>query len=271
MVQPTATASPSGAGLATESERAPIVELRDASKSFGRVYALQSIDLRLYPGEVVSLVGDNGAGKSTLTKLIAGVHAPDPGGEILVRGSRVDGWNTRRAREAGIETVYQTRALAEQQSVAENVFLGRERVNRLGFVRRREQVRETERLMRSIGYTSKVWTPESPVSRLSGGERQGVAIARALYFEAQVIMLDEPTSAMALSETEEVLQFVRRARAEGRAVLFISHDMYDAHGVADRFVILDRGRIAADRPKGDMTVEDLIQALHRASREGAER
>jgi simple sugar transport system ATP-binding protein len=246
----------------------PLVELRNVSKSFGRVFALEGVNLQLYDGEVVSLVGDNGAGKSTLTKLIAGFHAPDPGGEVLIRGNRAQGWNTRRARDAGIETVYQTRALAEQQSVADNLFLGRERCNRLGFIKRREQRGEAERLMRSIGYTSKVWTPDSPVSRLSGGERQGVAIARALYFNGQLIMLDEPTTAMALSETEEVLAFVRRMREQGRSVLFISHDLYDAHAVADRFVILDRGRVMDDRPRGDMTVEDLIEALHEAARKG---
>jgi simple sugar transport system ATP-binding protein len=252
-------------------ERVPLFELRNASKSFGRVYALRDAQLKLYDGEVVALVGDNGAGKSTLTRLITGYHAPDPGGEMYIRGERVVRWSTRRARDAGIETVYQTRALAEQQSVADNVFLGRERVGRLGFIKRREQREETERLMRSIGYTSKVWTPDSPVSRLSGGERQGVAIARALYFNGQLIILDEPTTSMALSETEEVLDFVRHARAEGRSVLFISHDLYDAHAVADRFVILDRGRIAYDGPKGDMTVEALIEALHDATRQGAAR
>jgi simple sugar transport system ATP-binding protein len=265
-----------GADLGREQPRAddnagratPLVELRDVSKTFGRVRALRDVNLKLYPGEVVSLVGDNGAGKSTLTKLIAGFFSPDPGGIVLVDGDDPGRWGTRVSRAAGIETVYQSRALAEQQSIASNIFMGRELTNRLGFVRRREQEEQTEQLMRRIGYTSKVWTPASRVSRLSGGERQGVAMARAIQFNGRLIMLDEPTTSMALSEAREVMEFVRRVRDEGTSVLFISHNPWDAHAVGDRFVLLDRGAIAADIPKGDLTGDQLIDMLHNLAKGG---
>jgi simple sugar transport system ATP-binding protein len=249
--------------------RTPLVELREVSKSFGRVHALHDINLKLYPGEVVSLVGDNGAGKSTLTKLIAGFFAPDPGGVILIDGTEATRWGTRISRASGIETVYQSRALAEQQSVAANIFMGRELTNRFGFLRRREQEHQTEQLMRRIGYTSRVWTPSSRVSRLSGGERQGVAMARAIQFNGRLIMLDEPTTAMALSEAREVMDFIRRVRDAGTSVLFISHNPWDAHAVGDRFVLLDRGTVAADVPKGDLTGEQLIEMLHRLAKKGS--
>lgn len=239
-----------------------MIELVNVSKSFGRVFALERINLQLVPGEIVSLVGDNGAGKSTLTKIIAGTERPDAGGRIVVDGSDVRGWTAAKARNIGIETVHQSRALSEQQSIYANVFMGRERTNALGFVKRNEEIAETDALMRKIGYTSKVWTARSRVDRLSGGERQGVAIARAILFNSRLVMLDEPTTAMALSEAAEVLEFIRDLKRQGKSVIFISHNPWDAHAVADRFVVLDRGRIVFDGPKGDTTAEEFIALLH---------
>jgi len=243
-------------------KREPLVKLVNIQKSFGRVYALEQINLELYPGEIVSLVGDNGAGKSTLTKIISGTEKPDAGGQIFFDGVEVKGWNAAKARSHGIETVHQSRALSEQQSIFANVFLGRELTNKFGFVQRKKEVEETEKLMRRIGYTSKVWTPNSSVNKLSGGERQGVAISRAILFESRLVMLDEPTTAMALSEAGEVIDFIKYLKNQGKSVIFISHNPWDAHSVADRFVILDRGRIVFDGPKGDMTPEDFIAKLH---------
>lgn len=240
----------------------PLVKLVNVSKSFGRVYALEDINLEFFPGEIVSLVGDNGAGKSTLTKIIAGTEKPDSGSEIYFMGEIVNGWNAAKARDLGIETVHQNRALSEQQSIYANVFLGRERTNFLGFVKRKEEIEETERLMRRIGYTSKVWTPSSTVNKLSGGERQGVAISRAILFDSQLVMLDEPTTAMALSEVAEVMEFIKNLKREGKSVIFISHNPWDAHAVADRFVILDRGKVVFDAPKGDMTADQFVAHLH---------
>jgi len=247
----------------TQSTDTPIVSLHNVSKSFGRVFALEGINLDFYPGQIVSLVGDNGAGKSTLTKIISGTEDSDKGGEIIIDNKKVGKWSAARARNRGIETVHQNRALSEQQSIYANVFLGREKTNRFGFVSRKAEIAETEALMRKIGYTSKVWTPKSPVNKLSGGERQGVAISRAILFESRLVMLDEPTTAMALSEAAEVMDFIRDLKKAGKSVIFISHNPWDAHMVADRFVILERGRVVYDAPKGDMSADDFIALLHK--------
>jgi simple sugar transport system ATP-binding protein len=241
----------------------PIVKLVNVDKSYGNVYALEDINLDFYPGEIVSLVGDNGAGKSTLTKIISGTEKPDENGQIIVDNQVVTNWSSAKARARGIETVYQNRALAEQQSIYDNVFLGREITNRFGFVDRKREIEETETLMRKIGYTSKVWTPLSSVDKLSGGERQGVAISRAILFESRLVILDEPTSAMALTEAAEVLDFVSNLKKAGKSVIFISHNPWDAHAVADRFVILERGKIVFDGPKGSMSADDFIALLHK--------
>ena len=247
----------------------PFVELQRIEKTFGRVQALTDINLKLYEGEIVSLVGDNGAGKSTLMKIIAGTESADSGGRFLLEGEEQKSWKAAKARRLGIETVHQNRALSEQQSIYANVFMGREITNRLGFVKRKQEIAETEALMRKIGYTSKVWTPNSQVLKLSGGERQGVAIARAILFQSRLVMLDEPTTAMALSEQAEVIEFIKDLKNQGKSVVFISHNPWDAHTVADRFVILDRGRIVFDGPKGNLTADDFITMLRDIARKGA--
>ena len=241
----------------------PIVNLVNVNKSYGNVYALEDINLEFYPGEIVSLVGDNGAGKSTLTKIISGTEGPDDKGQIMVDNQVVNNWTSAKARARGIETVYQNRALSEQQTIYDNVFLGREITNRFGFIDRKKEIEETESLMRKIGYTSKVWTPFSSVNKLSGGERQGVAISRAILFDSRLVILDEPTTAMALTEAAEVLEFVRNLKKAGKSVIFISHNPWDAHAVADRFVILERGKIVFDGPKGSMSADDFIALLHK--------
>jgi simple sugar transport system ATP-binding protein len=238
----------------------PLVELRHVSKSFGSVYALQDINLALHEKEIVSLLGDNGAGKSTLTKIISGVHSPDEG-ELYIKGNKVVRWNAARARLMGIETVYQDKALAEHQNVISNIFMGREIATRLGFINGRRQRQEAEALMRRIGFTSKVMSPNSVVSSLSGGEREGVAIARSMFFKADLIILDEPTTALSLTQSQEVLHFVERARQEGSSVLFISHNIFHSHQVADRIVIVDRGRIAAQMDKKDISAIELTELM----------
>lgn len=244
----------------------PFVELTNISKSFGRVYALEGINLKFFPGEIVSLVGDNGAGKSTLTKIISGVERPDSGGRITIDGHETRGWSASKARNLGIETVHQSRALSEQQTIYDNVFMGRERTNALGFVKRKEEIAETEALLRRIGYTSKVWTPTSTVNKLSGGERQGVAIARAILFNSRLVLLDEPTTAMALSEVAEVMDFILDLKMHGKSLVFISHNPWDAHAVADRFVVLDRGRVVFDGPKGTMSSDEFVRLLKDSAR-----
>jgi len=219
------------------------------------------VDLHVDKAEVVGLVGDNGAGKSTLIKILAGAVRPSSG-EILVRGQPVTNWNAARSRQVGIETVFQDRALAVQQTITWNIFMGREIVGPLGFLRVRKQREEAARLMREIGFTSRVFGPNSIVGQLSGGERQGVAIARALYNQSELIVLDEPTTALSLTETAKVFHFVRQLRAAGRSILFIGHNIHHVFDIADRFVVLDRGRIAAHATKAEVgSAERLIKFM----------
>jgi simple sugar transport system ATP-binding protein len=219
--------------------------------------------------EVIGLIGDNGAGKSTLIKILSGVYAPDSG-DILVRGQKVEGrWTVAQAHQAGIETVYQDRALAVQHTIACNIFMGREIRNPLGLIRVHKQYQEAERLMREIGFTSRVFTPGSVVATLSGGERQGVAIARALYFEAELLILDEPTTALSLTETQKVYNFISAAKQKGRSVIFISHNIYHAYDIADRFVILDRGTVVMQANKSEIeSAERLVQHMKDFARAG---
>lgn len=245
-----------------------LIELRDIKKSYGNVYALGGVSLTVNVGEVVGLIGDNGAGKSTLIKVLAGVVTPTSG-EIVVRGKQVSGWNAARSREAGIETVFQDRALAVQQSIVRNVFMGRELAGPLGFLKVEKEIKEAGRLMREIGFTSKVFTPHSIVGQLSGGERQGVAIARALYKEAELIVLDEPTTALSLTETAKVFHFVRQVRASGRSILFIGHNIHHVFDIADRFVVLDRGRVALETDRNKIkTAEQLINFMEEVAHPG---
>jgi simple sugar transport system ATP-binding protein len=243
-----------------------LVELRNISKSFGRICALSGINLGLASGEVVGLIGDNGAGKSTLIKILAGVVQPTAG-EILIRGQPVTGWSAARSRKAGIETVFQDRALAVQQSVVRNIFMGRELAGRFGWLRLGREIQEAERLMREIGYTSTLLSPRSIVGQLSGGERQGVAIARAIYNEAELIILDEPTAALSLVETDKVFRFVRQVKASGRSVLFIGHNIHHVYDVADRFILLDRGQVALEAARAELpSAEALMTRMEEVAR-----
>jgi simple sugar transport system ATP-binding protein len=246
-----------------------LIELRDIAKSFGRVYALGGINLHVDKGEVVGLIGDNGAGKSTLIKILAGVLKPTSG-EILVRGRAVTNWNAARSRDAGIETVFQDRALAVQQTIVTNIFMGRELSGFFGWLRAAEEEREARRLMREIGFTSRVFTPQSIVGQLSGGERQGVAIARAIYKQADLIILDEPTTALSLTETEKVFHFVRQVKASGRSIIFIGHNIYHVFDIADRFVVLDRGTVVLETTRAETaSAEQLINFMQRVAHPAA--
>lgn len=240
----------------------PIVELKNIVKRFGSVEALTGVSMTVRKGEVLGLLGDNGAGKSTLIKTLAGVHAPTSG-EIWVKGIKRDTWTPLAARNAGIETVFQDRALSPQHSIVANIFMGREITNSVGLINVREQVDEANRLMREIGFTSKVFNPNSIVGNLSGGERQGVAIARALYNQADVIVLDEPTTALSLTETQKVFRFVQAVKESGRTVIFIGHNIYHVWDISDRFFVIDRGKEAFEGPKTAFDGADhLIHMMH---------
>ena len=245
----------------------PIIKLENISKSFGSVSALTDISMQVKDNEVLGLIGDNGAGKSTLIKIISGVHAPDFR-QILVRGKAQKKWDVNIARAHGIETVYQDRALAEQQTITRNIFMGRERGGFLGFLDLKKENEEANNLMRSIGFTSQVFAADSRVFTLSGGERQGVAIARALYFKAKMIILDEPTTALSLTESEKVFHFVRQAKEGGASVVFISHNIYHTYDISDRFVVLDRGRVVLETDKTKTTADELVKSMQDIARSG---
>lgn len=243
------------------------LELRNITKSFGKVAAVNNVTLKVGQPEIIGLIGDNGAGKSTLIKIIAGVHPPNSG-EIYIKGQKMDHWSVTKAREMGIETVYQDRALVVQQTIARNIFMGREKTGLLDFMKVKEQFAEADRLMRTIGFTSKVFSSDSIVATLSGGERQGVAIARALYFKADLIILDEPTTALSLTESEKVFNFVRQIKEQGRSCIFISHNIYHTYDICERFVVIDRGQIVLETDKTQTTAERLVKDLQDIARAG---
>lgn len=246
----------------------PLFELRNVDKSFGTIKASKNVSLHVGHREIVGLLGDNGAGKSTLIKIISGVYAPDAG-EIWLRGKQVTNWNVATARQSGIETVFQDRALARQQTIVDNMFMGRELTNRFGFIKEKKQREEAAKMMRDIGFTSEQLSPLSQVMWLSGGEQQGIAIARALYFNAELILLDEPTTALSLHETYKVFGFSRQARDKGSSILFISHNIYHAWDLCDRFIILDRGTVTSQIDKSQMRdAEDLIKTMEIVAKTG---
>ena len=245
------------------------LELRALSKSFGGVRVLNDVDFHLDAGEVVGLLGDNGAGKSTLIKILTGVHPPDAG-EMLFDGEPVHDLDVKRARALGIETVYQERALAEQLPLWRNIFMGRPISGRFGFLKVREMREITSQLMgESMGFTSAALTPDTSVTGLSGGERQGLAIVRALHFEADIIILDEPTMGLSLKETEKLLRFVGGIRAAGKSCIFIDHNIFHVYSVADRIVVLDRGRVAGEFPTSRYSLEELMGIMREVAATGA--
>ena len=244
-----------------------IVELKDVTKKFAGVTALKDVSLNVRKGEVVGLIGDNGAGKSTLIKTLVGVHAPDSG-SIEIHGELVEKWNALKAREAGIETVFQDKALCPQQSIVWNIFMGKELTYPFGFVRQKEQIAVANRLIREIGFTSELIDAESPVGNLSGGERQGVAIARAIFNEAELIVLDEPTNNLALNETQKVFDFITNVKETGRSVLFIGHNIYHVYDISDRFVILDRGEVIHKLDKKEVTSAENLMKIMRDTIKG---
>jgi len=245
-----------------------LVSMVNIQKSFGKVEVLKGVNFVVGYNEIVGLVGDNGAGKSTLIKILTGVHQPD-GGDIYFKGEKITIHSVEKSRELGIETVYQERALSEQQTLWRNIFMGREITAKFGFLKVEQQRKETEKVLREqMGFTSKAISTDSIVRSLSGGEKQGIAIGRALYFNAELIILDEPTMGLSLSETRKVLDFVGNIKANGKSAVFISHNIYYVYPVADRFVILDRGAVAGEFLKAEISQEDLVEKMVKLAKTG---
>ena len=239
-----------------------LLEVQDLHKSFGPINVLRGVDLALNAGEVLALVGDNGAGKSTLIKHIACVYKADSG-EIRLGGTPLNEPSPAAARRLGIETVYQDLALADDLSVGANIFLGREPMRRwfgvLPAVDNRMIRRETEALLARI--ESRIPPGARTVSRLSGGQRQAVAIARALYWHAKVVILDEPTAALAVMERDHVIQLARRLASEGVGVIYIGHNLIEILEVADRVAVMYRGRIVYVTEAAATTQQELIKYM----------
>lgn len=245
-----------------------LLTLVDIKKSFGGTSVLHGLSMHVGHNEIIGLLGDNGAGKSTMIKCITGVHKTNSG-EIYFKGKRLKNHTVRDARRLGIETVYQERALADYQSMWRNMFVGREIKNKLGLINVKKQKAATEVLLREhVGLTSKAITVETEVKNLSGGEKQGIAISRALYFEADLIILDEPTVALSLSETAKVQEFISSIKKAGKSAIYISHNIYHVYDVCDRFVIIDRGVLAGSIHRDDISLEDLIDNMKHLARTG---
>ena len=247
--------------MADGSGSVPLIEARSLTKYFGRVIALKDVSLSVRAGEVLCLLGDNGAGKSTLIKILSGVHPPDEG-ELLVDGEAAVFTSPRDALQRGIATVYQDLAMIPLLSISRNFFLGAEPTTSVGPLRRfdiRTADRETRQALKAMGIDLR--DTSQPVGTLSGGERQSVAIARAIHFGAKVVILDEPTSALGVKEAGVVLRFIAQARDQGVGVILITHNVNHAYPVGDRFTILDRGRSRGTFEKSDLTMSELLEHM----------
>jgi len=236
----------------------PTLELRGVNKSFGAIQVLHDVHLKAYPGQVTALVGDNGAGKSTLIKSIAGIHAIDSG-EVLFEGKPVSISGPREAADLGIEIVYQDLALCDNLDVVQNMFLGRERHNGVLLDENSMEMAARDTLARLSVRTLK--SVRQPVSSLSGGQRQTVAIAKAVLWESKLVVLDEPTAALGVAQTRQVLDLVRRLADTGHSVVFITHNMIDVFEVSDRVVALYLGRTAADVPIGEVDRTRVVELI----------
>jgi D-xylose transport system ATP-binding protein len=236
----------------------PILELRGINKSFGPVHVLHDVDLTVRAGEVTALVGDNGAGKSTLVKCIAGIHSVDSG-EVLFEGKPVHIHNPKEAANLGIEVVYQDLALAENLDIVQNMFLGRERTDR-GLLDEAAMELAARKTLASLSVRT-VKSVRTLVSSLSGGQRQTVAIAKAVLWDSKVVLLDEPTAALGVAQTRQVLDLVRRLAEQGLAVLLISHNMADVFEVSDRIATLYLGRLVADLPTKELTHSQVVELI----------
>ena len=239
-------------------DRVPLVELRDIRVSFGGIHAVDGVTVDLYPGEVVGLVGGNGAGKSTLMHTLSGAHGADSG-EIRINGQPVVIHNPRDARAQGIEVIYQKLALADNIDAAENVFLGRELRTRAGSLDDDAMASATQKVMQRLNPRFK--NLKTPVRSLSGGQRQSVAIARAVHFNAKILIMDEPTAALGPAETSQVHELIARLKSEGIGIFLISHDIHDVFDLADRISVMLTGKLVGTVNKDDVTKDEVLAMI----------
>ena len=233
----------------------PLVELRDISIAFGGIRAVDHVSIDLYPGEVVGLLGHNGAGKSTLIKCLSGAYQKDAG-QIFINGAEVEINNPRDARAQNIETIYQTLALADNLDAASNLFLGREIVSPMGFVDESAMEAETRKIMKRLNPNFRKFNV--PVSALSGGQRQSVAIARAVYFNARILIMDEPTAALGPQETQMVAELIQELKKQGLGIFLIEHDIHAVMNLCDRAVVMKNGQRVGTVNVNEVTDEDIL-------------
>ena len=242
-----------------DGQRGPLLALESIEKWYGEVHALRGVSLEVNPSEIVGLIGDNGAGKSTLIKIISGV-VPRSGGQIFWKGKKVTLGSVREAQRMGIETVHQDRAVVGIMSVARNIFLGREPTLGAGPFRvldRERMARDAQKLLHDLQLH--ISSVHQDARFCSGGEMQGVAISRAMHFKASLVILDEPTTALAVTGVRTVLSFIRRLKEDHIACIFVTHNLHDVYAVADRFLVMVRGSVAANLRRNDVTVDDLVR------------
>lgn len=238
-----------------ENTTQPLVEMKDIQVSFGGIKAVDHVSIDVKPGEVVGLLGHNGAGKSTLIKVLSGAYKKD-GGEIYINGEKVNIQNPRDARAHNIETIYQTLALADNLDAASNLFLGRELTSSTGFVDDDAMEAETRKIMGTLNPNFEKFS--APVSALSGGQRQSVAIARAVYFDAKVLIMDEPTAALGPHETQMVSDLIKELKKKGLGIFLISHDIHDVMELCDRATVMKNGKLVGTVDVADVTDDDLL-------------
>lgn len=239
----------------------PILEAKNLKKRFGGVVAVHDVNFEVYPGECVALAGDNGAGKSTVIKMISGVFQPTDG-EVLFEGKTISGKSPEDVRNAGIETIYQDLSLADNLGPGLNLYLGREKMKRvlgLPVLDRKSMREDAVRVLESLGI--KIPDPSARVREMSGGQRQSIAIARAIHWEAKLVIMDEPTAALGVPEQREVMALIQRLKKKGVAVILISHNLPDIYAAADRIFVLARGVIAGERRPAETSDEEIVRLM----------
>jgi D-xylose transport system ATP-binding protein len=250
---------------APSEDATPLVAMRNINIAFGGIHAVRDVSIDLYPGELIGLVGHNGAGKSTLMRALAGAHPADSG-EIFINGQQVSIKNPRDAKRYNIETIYQTLALADNIDAPGNMFLGRERTTRFGSLDDSSMEAETRKIMHRLNPNFRNFA--QAVRSLSGGQRQAIAIARAIYFNAKILVMDEPTAALGPSETAQVHSLVRQLKQEGIGIFLVSHDIHDVFDLSDRICVMYHGRVVDIVKPGDVTSDEVLGMIILGKRPG---
>jgi simple sugar transport system ATP-binding protein len=241
----------------------PLLELRNVSKRYGRLDALRDVSFQIGKHEILALLGDNGAGKSTLVKTISGIVQPDSG-MLLWDGKPVEMNSHTDAAVLGIETIYQDSALVDSMTISRNIFMGRELVNPMGFMHHKKMREISSHILDTIVAIEGIDSPDKLVGTLSGGQKQAVAIARAVHFNRTLLVLDEPTSALAVRATEALFEYLRSLRANGLSSVLVTHNLYDAYRLCDRFVVMARGQVVFQAAQKDTSVEELTEKVSRS-------